>query len=163
MAGFSTRFATDVGPLEVPRGLISPAIFYHLVTHDYELPELTLLDQHLHGDDRVIELGAGLGFLANRYGRRCPQQHHLAIEANPVMSALARRNTVGVPNVDVLNGLAARAATGSGATAPTVPFYVYRDFWASSTEPVHLHNPALRLLRTEAVPAGISCRGRLMS
>lgn len=59
MAGLTTRVATDVGPLIVPRGLILPTIFYHLVNHDYELPELALLDQQLHDDDRVIELGAG--------------------------------------------------------------------------------------------------------
>lgn len=153
MIGLTTRFSTAVGTLSVPRDVISSAIFYHLTNDDYEVPELGLLQTHLSADDRVIELGAGIGFLANFYGRRCAHQRHLAIEANPVMSALVRTNTQSLANVDVLNALAARPADGaSPGQAPLVPFYICDDFWASSTEPPHSSDPTRRVLRTVHVP-----------
>lgn len=151
MAGVMSRFSTAVGPLEMPRDSISPTVFYHLTNDDYEVPELGLLERHLSPDDHVVELGAGLGFLANVYGRRCAPQRHLAIEANPAMSELVRANTRQLGNVDVLNAVAARP-DGESAAA-TVPFYVYDDFWASSTQPIHLSNPDCTLLRTLEVPA----------
>lgn len=144
---------TPVGALQIPRALVSPTIFYHLTTGDYEAPERSLLERHLDPTDRVIELGAGIGFLANLYGRRCAAQQHLAIEASPVMSDLIRRNTQHLANLEVLNALAARPSSGTAASATsTAPFYIYQDFWASSTEPIHLTNPARKLVRTVQVP-----------
>lgn len=148
LAGLTSRFSTAVGPLHLPRARISPTVFYHLTNDDYEVPELDLLERHLTPDDRVVELGAGLGFLANVYGRRCQPQHHLAIEANPAMSALVRTNTESLGNIDVLNAIAARPDDG----ATTMPFYVYDDFWASSTQPIHLSHPDRTLRQTLDVP-----------
>lgn len=144
-----TQFATSVGALTVPRSTVSPTIFYHLTTGDYEVPELQLLEQFLEPSDRVIELGAGIGFLANVYARRCPARH-LAIEASPVMCDLIRTNTRALANLDVLNALAARPAGPDGAAK--VPFYLYEDFWASSMQPLHLTDPSRRLVRTVDVP-----------
>jgi FkbM family methyltransferase len=137
--GLKSRFKTSVGSLAVPKSLVSPAIFYHLVNGDYESPERSLLEKYLSPDDRVIELGAGIGFLANAYGKRCPGQSHLAIEASPVMAGLARDNTRHLGNVEVLNALAMKAPQ-------SVPFHMYKDFWASSIEPIHLKDPARRLV-----------------
>lgn len=151
--GLQSCFATPVGVLHIPRTAVSPTIFYHLTVGDYEAPERALLEQHLSADDRVIELGAGIGFLANLYGRRCAQQRHLAIEASPVMSDLIRTNTEHLNNVEVLNALAGRSASGGdGSSTPTVPFYVYEDFWTSSTEPIHVNNPDRRLVQTVHLP-----------
>jgi FkbM family methyltransferase len=153
IGGMKSYFATDVGRLHVPRALVSSTIFYHLTNSDYEVPERTLLEENLSADDRVIELGAGIGFLAHVYGRRCPGQRHLAIEASPMMSDLIRTNTRRLDNVDVLNALAGRVSSTDGAaTPPTVPFYVYEDFWASSTVPLHRTNPDRRLVQTVQVP-----------
>lgn len=145
--GLRERFETPVGTLSIPRASVSPTIFWHLTTGDYETPERTLLDQHLDATDRIIELGAGIGFLANLYGRRCPEARHLAIEASPVMCDLIRVNTQALGNVDVLNALA-----GRDAHHDTRDFYVYRDFWASSTQPIHETDPTRQLVRTVQVP-----------
>lgn len=147
MLGLRERFTTPVGTLTIPKAWISPTLFWHLTTGDYELPERTLLDAHLNPADRVIELGAGIGFLANLYGRRCPHARHLAIEASPPMCDLIRTNTQHLGNVDVLNALA-----GRDSTRTTCDFYLYDDFWASSTQPIHLTNPSRRLMRTVQVP-----------
>ncbi len=153
LAGRS-HFDTPVGPLEIPRSVVSPLLFYHLVAGDYEGPERRLLERHLGPNDRVIELGGGIGFLANVYGRRAPAERHLAIEASPVMCNLIRSNTSALQNVDVLNAVAARVATaeGAGAAATSMPFHVYEDYWASSLEPLHERDASKRLLRTERVP-----------
>ena len=148
-----TRFQTAAGPLRVPRSKVSPAIFYHLVTFDYEVPELQMLERFLQPSDSVIELGAGIGFLANIYGRRAAQPRHLAVEASPDMCDLIRTNVAGLANVEVLNAIAG-APLPSGASLPAPrsrPFYIYDDFWASSTEPLHLGDPARRLRQTVEV------------
>lgn len=152
MSGAARRFQTPVGMLTIPREAVSPTIFYHLTEGDYEEPERRLLEEHLSPDDRVIELGAGMGFMANLYGRRCPNERHLAIEASPEMSALAATNTSHLTNVQVLNAVAARPAPTSAGQAPSVPFHIYESFWGSSTEPLHLTDPERRLVRTVQVP-----------
>lgn len=147
MLGLQDRFETPVGTLRIPRASVSSTLFWHLATGDYEVPERTLLTEHLDATDRIIELGAGIGFLANLYGRRCPDSRHLAIEASPPMCDLIRANTQQLGNIDVLNALADRDAHRN-----TRDFYIYRDFWASSTQPIHLTNPHRRLVRTVQVP-----------
>jgi FkbM family methyltransferase len=154
--GLKDRFNTRVGLLTIPRTLVSPAIFYHLINGDYESPELELLDQYLCADDSVIELGAGIGFLANRYGKHCPHQRHMAIEASPIMVDLVRTNTKHLGNIEVVNAVAARSSAGATPERPqesphTVDFHVYSDFWASSTQPLHLTNPQRHLVRTVQV------------
>jgi FkbM family methyltransferase len=145
--GLKSRFQTQVGLLTVPKTAVSPAIFYHLLNGDYESPELALLDEHLSPDDCVLELGAGIGFLANRYGKRCTGRTHLAIEASPTMATLIRANTRQLGNVDVMNAVAAKAPAARPAS-----FYIYSDFWASSTLPLHLTNPQRHLVETVQVP-----------
>ena len=154
--GLQARFNTRVGPLTIPRTLVSPAIFYHLINGDYESPELELLDQYLSADDTVIELGAGIGYLANRYGARCPRQRHVTIEASPDMADLIRTNTAHLGNIEVINAVAARLSAGAGTGRPlgsahTVDFHVYSDYWASSTQPLHLTDPERHLVRTVQV------------
>ena len=150
--GVRNRFHTKVGVLTVPKTVVSPAIFYHLVNGDYETPELTLLDEYLSPDDRVIELGAGIGFLANRYGKRCPAQTHVTVEASPGMADLIRLNTRHLGNIEVINAVAAKPPTSElhlrNGSAHTVDFHEYKDYWASSLAPVHLTNPQRRLVRT---------------
>lgn len=147
LLGLRDRFDTPVGALTIPRAGVSPTLFWHLTTGDYEVPERALLHEHLRAADRVIELGAGIGFLANVYGRRCPEMRHLAIEASPIMCDLIRTNTQHLGNVDVLNALA-----GRDSERATRDFYIYRDFWASSTQPIHVTNPERRLVETVQVP-----------
>ena len=155
--GLQSRFNTRVGLLTVPQGIVSPAIFYHLINGDYESPELELLDEYLSPDDKVIELGAGIGFLANRYGKRCPNQAHLTIEASPVTADLIRTNTQHLGNIEVIHAVAARSQSnssrdhGEGPAPQTVDFHVYTDYWASSTQPIHLTNPERHLVKTVQV------------
>ncbi len=155
--GVKSRFHTRVGVLTVPRAVVSPAIFYHLVTGDYEAPELALLDEYLNPDDRVIELGAGIGFLANRYASRCARQKHVTVEASPGMADLIRVNTGHLGNVEVINAVAARVPADPlhrlNGWRPSVDFYEYSDYWASSLSPVHVTNPQRHLVRTVKVDA----------
>ncbi|NOT25666.1 MAG: FkbM family methyltransferase [Acidobacteria bacterium] len=150
--GLRDQFHTSVGMLTVPKAIVSPAIFYHLVTGDYETPELTLLDEYLSPDDRVIELGAGIGFLANRYGRRCAAQTHVTVEASPGMADLIRLNTSHLGNITVINAVAAKIPADPlhslNGSRRTVDFHEYTDYWASSISPIHLTNPERRLIRT---------------
>jgi FkbM family methyltransferase len=163
--GLKHRFNTQVGPMNLPKAAISSNIFFHLINRDYEAPELALLDQYLSPDDRIIELGAGIGFLANRYAQYCPNQEHLAIEASPIMADVIRTNTDNLKNLTVINALATKQNTATenrptkandainvNDTPESIDFYIYSDFWASSTLPIHLTNRNRKLVKTIQVP-----------
>lgn len=95
----------------------------------YELPERQLLQRLLKPDDRVLEIGGGLGLIALLAGRIVGDDKVAIYEANPrlirTIEANFARNgrTAPVHNAAVVG----RSVNGSTAT-----FHLHRDFWASS-------------------------------
>lgn len=63
----------------------SEAIRASLSNGSYEQPECETLDGILLDDDRVLELGSGLGFLAVRCAQRLGSGRVLTVEADPEM------------------------------------------------------------------------------
>jgi FkbM family methyltransferase len=120
--------------LSVPVRVVSPLVLSHLVKGNYEGRELSLLQQCLKSDDRILELGAGLGFLACFVGRAHPDIPYIAIEANPQLIPVIRENfKLNNCGIQLLHGAAA-------VTNDTILFHVADDFWASSIENIaHLH------------------------
>lgn len=63
--------------------------------HAYEKQERILIERHLLADDRVLELGGCLGFIANLTHRRlspAARAVHTVVEANPAMVDYLERN-----------------------------------------------------------------------
>lgn len=98
----------------------------------YELDEVSGTPKFLEKDDRVIELGAGIGFISSFLGVRLGVENVLCVEADPTLCAFIR-------SVHELNGLQAAqvrncvALNDAAAEAP-VPFYVREQFWSSSLD-----------------------------
>lgn len=93
----------------------------------YELPERELLMRFLKPDDRVLELGTGLGMIATLCARRVGSARVLTFEANPAMISVARETFR-------LNGVAPRLEHAVlGEREGEVEFFVEPDFWSSST------------------------------
>jgi FkbM family methyltransferase len=109
--------------------VITPAIERPMRSGRYEAGERALLAGVLRPDDRVLDLGAGLGLVSASAARIAA--HVTAVEANPDLLPLIAETwrLTGVTGARLLHGVV--AGEGGG----TVPFYLRRDFWASSMEP----------------------------
>lgn len=77
-------------------------------------------------DDVVMELGTGLGLIATFCAKRIGPDRVFTYEANPQMEPLIRETFA-------LNGVAPSLSMCLlGASAGEQPFFLHRDFWASS-------------------------------
>lgn len=114
--------------LAVDRTLLSPAIVDALYRGGYEAAEVDIIRSTLTPDDRVLEIGGGIGFIGIMTARIVRRPNDvLIVEANPLLIPLMERNFE-------LNGVrptVRNAVLGKDARAQ-VTFYVHRDFWASS-------------------------------
>lgn len=93
----------------------------------YEWQELSALKSALSPDDRVVEIGAGIGFLSTWCALRIGSQRVAAYEANPTLVDTVRK-TFGV------NGVAPHfeSCLVGVDDNPAVPFYVGKHFWSGS-------------------------------
>lgn len=115
----------------IDHDLVSPKIVAELRSGSYELPESRQIDGIVQPGERVVELGGGLGLISTKVALTGRAAHVAAFEANPRLIPLIERthalNRVGVT---VTN-----AVVTPRAEAATVPFYLRKDFWASSLSP----------------------------
>jgi FkbM family methyltransferase len=106
---------------------VSSEIWSALQSGQYELNEARRIGRAIQPNDRVLELGAGLGvitsLIASIQGVRV-----WSFEADPVTAELARRviETNGNDNVTLTNGILAPGP------ARKVEFFQRTDFWMSS-------------------------------
>ena len=94
----------------------------------YERTEAVHLD--VAEDDRVLELGVGLGYISTLILRSNPKAY-LGIEPNPDMMPM-------IEKVFTLNGVDGEVRNAVVQKTPTfspADFYVREDFWSSSIEP----------------------------
>ena len=103
---------------------ISDEMFWHL-HHDYEGPECTLLNRHLDASDTVLEIGAGIGYLAVVSLKRGVTRY-AAVEANADLLRLieANLNENGITSCQVINAIVSD-------TSPRVSFKRAKNFWSS--------------------------------
>lgn len=95
----------------------------------YERQEASALQHNLEQDDRLLDLGSGLGFVACKAGQTLAAENITCVEANPNLIPVIKRNldTNGLSAARVLHG-AVCATDGSGET----DFHVGANFTASS-------------------------------
>ncbi len=97
----------------------------------YERNEVRLLERIVTPDDRVLELGAGVGVVSTAAARKIGADRVTTIEANPDLIPLIRETH----RLNAVEGI--RLIHGVGLSAPEVPelpFYLRENFWASSLD-----------------------------
>ena len=108
--------------------VITPAIRAAILAGRFEAEEASQIPQIVRPGDRVLEIGAGIGFISTLLSRQRRVARVIAVEANPLlmdyMSRLHARNRV--RKVRRVNAVLTNEA-GSTAT-----FYLRRDFWMGS-------------------------------
>jgi FkbM family methyltransferase len=111
-------------PLKHP--LITPPIQRDIYFGDYERKELDVIERRLEPGDKVMEVGAGIGFLSAYCARVLGGDRVFAYEANPALLEL-----VGVVHArNKVHPRVTQALLGEGDGERD--FFVEPDYWASS-------------------------------
>lgn len=144
-----SRFTINGIDLEIPGECLSPQISEALRSGKYEHSEAAALRRHLLPDDRMVDLGAGAGYLVSSAAKVVGGENVLGVEANPLMAAAARANLRrnGGGGGQVLHG----AVVADAYTGETIRFLARRPFWGghidagAADSDRHVDVPALRI------------------
>jgi len=128
---------------------ISKKVQKRLSLDMYETPEVLGLAKFIKPSDRVLELGAGIGFISSYLTKHLDVAHVSCVEANPELCTYIERvhRANGIANASVVNAVALSDSADWPATG-TLPFYVTDPFWSSS-----LSEPRGKDARLTQVPA----------
>jgi FkbM family methyltransferase len=126
----SPAFADNFGiRLPLKHSAITAAIHRDIYFGDYERKEKEIISSRLEKNDIVMEVGAGIGFLAAFCAKRIGSERVFAYEANPALMEIIHQihadNGVSPTVRNVLLG------DGDGERE----FFLEKDFWASSLIP----------------------------
>ncbi len=117
--------------LAIEPEVMSPTMIEVIESGKYEGTEAREIARIVQPGERIVELGAGIGFIALTALRTGKVAQIASFEANPRLIPIIERNAA-------LNGLSfdvVNAVVDAREDGGTVPFYVRRDFWASSLAP----------------------------
>jgi FkbM family methyltransferase len=108
---------------------LSPRMIDVMENNRYERPEVQSLEQILTPDDRVMELGAGVGVVSTIAARIVGGANVVCVEADPELIPLLREThrLNGIDGVNIVSG-----AVTAQAQASDLPFHRRKNFWASS-------------------------------
>ena len=116
--------------------IITPQVSAALKRGNYERPELLATTKFLEPSDRVLELGAGIGYISTYVAKTIGVEHITCVEANPKLSeyiqrvhALHELKQTTVKNCVALPG---NAELGTDSKAD---FFLREPFWSSSLDP----------------------------
>ena len=111
--------------------IITPTIREAIEEGYYEASEARFIPRIVEPGDRVLELGAGIGFISTLVARQPGVEKIVAVEANPKLIPFIRRlhRMNHVDGVEVVNAILANGLEGP------VQFYLREDFWMSSMAP----------------------------
>lgn len=106
--------------------MLSPRILRVLCTGGYEHLEVGILKRKVHKDDRILELGGGIGYLGLTVKKMFPDISYVSFEANPYLVEMTQRNQ----ELNNCRYLVKNQIVGVGGRER--PFFIDIDFWVSS-------------------------------
>jgi FkbM family methyltransferase len=117
--------------LRADPALIGQEAVERILVGDYEGREARMVKMFLAPEDRVMELGAGIGYIGLLCARRLGQGRVHSFEANPMMEPIIRSNYA------LNDGALPDLTIGLLSDEPgEAEFYVPEMFWAASTSPI---------------------------
>ncbi|MEL6914284.1 MAG: FkbM family methyltransferase [Pseudomonadota bacterium] len=122
--------------------LIGEEVVERILVGDYEGREARMVSMFLEPSDRVIELGAGIGFIGLLCASRLAPGQVQSFEANPMMEEIIRGNYA------LNDGPLPELTIGLLSEEPgEAVFYIPELFWAASTTPI----PDAKTVRTPRI------------
>jgi len=108
--------------------VITPAIRQAILGGRFEAEEASQIPQIVRPGDRVLEIGAGIGFISTLISRQRRVSRVIAVEANPfLIDYMTRLHALNrVRKVRRVN------AVLTNEPKPSATFYLRRDFWMGS-------------------------------
>ena len=127
------KFSINGYIVHIPNHLMNDAIRKSMQGERYEGHETFAVKRHIVEGDRVLELGAGVGYIAMQIANRIGGENLLTVEANPKMVPVVEKNLAAnlIEGVTVINA----AVVPDSFTADHVTFHMTAAFWASSLNP----------------------------
>lgn len=115
--------------LIMDRNIISPVIEQALTRGTYEGEEIKQLHKLIEPEERILEIGSGLGLMSTLAGKHESSVQVITVEANPQLIPYIQKvhEINGVQHVELISGILSND-TASG----TVPFYIKENFWGST-------------------------------
>ncbi|HHI69990.1 MAG TPA: FkbM family methyltransferase [Rhodobacteraceae bacterium] len=112
--------------------VITPKIASSIKKGRYEKDEVNGTPKFIKSDDRVIELGAGIGFISSFISTALGVKNVMCVEADPNLCEFIKRVHAenGITSAEVRNVVALNDA----GTPGTAEFYVREQFWSSSLD-----------------------------
>jgi FkbM family methyltransferase len=146
MRSFTLRGLT----LSLPAAALKGNLERALSSGRYENHEADALLLHLRPGDRLLDLGAGLGFICALAARVLGEAAVAGVEAGPETVKLARKNLAanGYPGVRVMRGAVVGAGEGE------VEFGQRPAFWASALQGPEGWPENAEVIRVPARPIG---------
>jgi len=108
----------------------------------YEELEFQQLRDIIQPGERILEIGAGIGFISTHCAKNKKVEKILAIEANPNLIPFIKEihHLNNVQNVEIISGVLM-----TNPTAKETNFYLRSEFWASSLSPVYQHYKSIKV------------------
>lgn len=115
--------------LGVPEGLANASIAQKLADGSYEADEAQSVDRCVRPGFRVLELGAGLGYVGMLAARKTEPGNVLSVEANPDLLPVIRANHARneVADISLMHG----AVVGHAEDGETTSFHIANGFTGS--------------------------------
>jgi len=127
-----SRICVEGKKLIVNRRKFTPFIVNRLIQERYERSEIRLVRKGLSSDDRVLELGAGMGLATMIVADLVGDNNLLCYEADPYMVEIARTNFErNNHNIEIRHGI---VCSGKVLPQTTKEFHIQKDFWSSSSQ-----------------------------
>lgn len=115
--------------------IITPKVAAALKRGNYERPEVRAMPKFLEPNDRLLELGAGIGYISSYAVKVIGVSHVTCVEANPKLTEYIRHahDLQGFCNTEVINCVALSGKAKPAADKAT-NFYIREPFWSSSLD-----------------------------
>jgi len=155
--------------LDVPGALATPALAGRLADGSFEATEAAAARARVGAGMRVLDLGAGIGFVASILARGAGAENLLAVEANPAMIPVLEANlarnghgaakvrhgaVTGGAGVGMVRFQVPRAALGASIARPDVPEEEVVEVPGLGLEGlIYEHRPELVMMDVEGAEA----------
>lgn len=122
------EYEIDGITLHVPGQMLNDRIAGKLASGGYEAHEARAVQMRVKPGQRVLELGAGLGYVSSVAARAAGPEQVVSVEANPALLPVIKRNlkTNGFHKLRLMHG----AIIGANDEAGDLGFDPKKAFWA---------------------------------